>query len=46
VARAIAAGKTEIPQRPLASSIGTMEVADEIRRQLGIEFPGEGIAPA
>lgn len=46
VARAIAAGKAESPQRPLASSIRTMEVADEIRRQIGIEFPGEGNAPA
>jgi predicted dehydrogenase len=41
VARAIAAGQTEAPQRLLASSIRTMEAADEIRRQVGIEFPGE-----
>lgn len=41
VARAITAGQTETTQRPLASSIRTMEAADEIRRQLGIEFPGE-----
>ncbi len=46
VARAIAAGDTETRQRPLASSIRTMDVADEIRRQIGIEFPGEGNAPA
>ncbi|MFH5880162.1 hypothetical protein [Arthrobacter sp. NA-172] len=46
VARAIAAGETETPQRTLASSIRTMEVADEIRRQAGLEFPGEGNAPA
>lgn len=46
VARSIAAGRSESPQRPLASSIRTMEVADEIRRQLGIEFPGEGNPPA
>jgi hypothetical protein len=46
VARAIAAGDTETRQRPLASSIRTMDVADEIRRQTGIEFPGEGNAPA
>jgi predicted dehydrogenase len=46
VARAIAAGETETRQRTLASSIRTMEVADEIRRQLGIEFPGDGNAPA
>jgi predicted dehydrogenase len=41
VARSIAAGETESPQRPLASSIRTMEVADEIRRHLNIRFPGE-----
>jgi predicted dehydrogenase len=46
VARAIAAGKKETPQRTLASSIRTMEAADEIRRQLGIKFPGEGNTPA
>ena len=46
VARAIAAGKKETPQRTLASSIRTMEAADEIRRQLGIKFPGEGTTPA
>lgn len=45
VARAIAAGQTETQQRPLASSsIRTMEAADEIRRQLGNVFPGEGTA--
>lgn len=46
VARAIAAGQTETKQRPLAASIRTMETADEIRRQLGIEFPGEHSASA
>jgi hypothetical protein len=44
VARAVAAGETETQQRPLASSIRTMDVADEIRRQVGIEFQGEGNA--
>lgn len=46
VARAIGAGQLETPQRPLASSIRTMEVADEIRRQLDIGFPGERSLPA
>jgi len=46
VARSIAAGETESPQRLLASSIQTLEVADDIRRQLSIEFPGEGNQPA
>lgn len=41
IARAIAAGDREVPQRTLAASIRTMELADEIRRQLGITFPGE-----
>jgi predicted dehydrogenase len=41
VARAIAAGETEVPQRTLAESVRTMAVADEIRKQLGIRFPGE-----
>jgi predicted dehydrogenase len=45
VARAIRAGETEAPERTLASSIRTLEVADEIRRQTGIEFPGEGNTP-
>ncbi|BAS13894.1 oxidoreductase [Arthrobacter sp. Hiyo8] len=44
VARAVAAGETETQQRPLASSIRTMDVADEICRQVGIEFQGEGNA--
>lgn len=41
VARAIAAGETEVAQRPLAESVRTMAVADEIRKQLDIRFPGE-----
>jgi predicted dehydrogenase len=41
VARAITAGSTEVSQRTLAASIRTLEVADEIRRQLGVVFPGE-----
>lgn len=41
VARAIAEGQLEVPQRPLAESVGTMAVADAIRNQLGIVFPGE-----
>lgn len=46
VARAIAAGSTEASQRTLAASIRTLEVADEIRRQLGIVFPGEAATSA
>lgn len=41
VARAIHAGEKGASQRPLADSIRTMRVADEIRRQLGIVFQGE-----
>ena len=45
VARAVAGGLLEVPERTLAASIRTMEAADEIRRQLGIGFPGEGKPP-
>jgi predicted dehydrogenase len=41
VARAIAAGETEAAERPLAASILALSVADELRRQAGIVFPGE-----
>lgn len=46
VARAVAAGHREAPQRLLASSIRTMEAADEIRRQLGIEYAHPHTVPA
>ncbi|AUI51995.1 Gfo/Idh/MocA family protein [Arthrobacter crystallopoietes] len=39
VARAIAAGGLEVAERPLAESIKTMRLADELRGQLGISFP-------
>jgi predicted dehydrogenase len=45
VARAVAAGALESGQRTLAASVRTMEVADEIRRQLGLVFPGEAAFP-
>ncbi|NQD86838.1 Gfo/Idh/MocA family oxidoreductase [Paenarthrobacter sp. CM16] len=41
VARSISSGDFQASQRTLAASIRTLEVADEIRRQLGIVFPGE-----
>jgi predicted dehydrogenase len=41
VARCIAAGRLESPIRPLRESITTLQVMDEIRRQLGAAFPGE-----
>jgi len=34
---------TESVQVPLAESIRTMAVADAVRNQLGIVFPGEAI---
>ena len=40
-ARAIAAGRTEVAERPLELSILALRVADELRRQAGIAFPGE-----
>ncbi|WP_284974812.1 Gfo/Idh/MocA family oxidoreductase [Arthrobacter sp. efr-133-TYG-104] len=39
VARAIAEGRKEAEPRTLSASVRTLEVADEIRRQLGIAFP-------
>lgn len=45
VARAVAAGRTQANQRTLAASIRTLEVADEIRRQVGVVFPGEAALP-
>jgi predicted dehydrogenase len=41
VARCITASRLESPIRPLAESIATLQVMDEIRRQLGITFPSE-----
>jgi len=41
VARSIAAGELENKQRPLADAIGTLEVMDAIREQIGVVFPGE-----
>lgn len=40
-ARRIVAGETATPYRPLADSIDTLVTIDEIRRQLGVRFPGE-----
>lgn len=40
-ARSIRAGVLEGPERPLSESITTMDVADNIRHQLGIVYPGE-----
>lgn len=45
VARAVTSGLSEVPQRSLGASIRTMEAADALRRQLGIDFPGEGNPP-
>ncbi len=38
VARCISQGLTQAPQRPLADTLMTLELADEIRRQTGITF--------
>ena len=40
-ARRIAAGATETPLRPLADSIATLRVIDEVRRQIGVTFVEE-----
>jgi predicted dehydrogenase len=42
VARCVADGRLESPLRPLADSVATLAVMDEIRRQTGIVFAGEG----
>ena len=39
-ARCIAEGRLESPVRPLAESILTLQVLDEVRRQIGVTFPG------
>jgi predicted dehydrogenase len=41
VARRITAGDTGTPVRPMADSIATLTVIDEVRRQIGITYPGE-----
>jgi len=38
VARRIAAGETGTPLRPLADSVATLRVVDEVRRQIGVTF--------
>lgn len=37
-------GETESGLQPLAQSVAIMEVLDEIRRQVGVVYPGEGPA--
>jgi predicted dehydrogenase len=41
VARCITAGAVQSPLRPVAESIRTLQVLDEIRRQIGAPFPDE-----
>ena len=41
VARLLTAGETEAPLLPLDTSVRIMEVMDEVRRQLGVRYPGE-----
>ncbi|TLM72807.1 Gfo/Idh/MocA family oxidoreductase [Pseudarthrobacter sp. NamB4] len=45
VARSVTHGLSEVPERTLDASIRTMEAADALRWQLGIEFQGEGNSP-
>ncbi len=37
-ARRITAGETGTPLRPLADSVATLAVVDEVRRQIGVTF--------
>lgn len=41
VARCVDAGLTESPTRPLAASVGTLDLMDSVRARLGIRYPGE-----
>lgn len=43
VARRIAARERESPIRPLSASITSLELSDEIRRQVGISFEAAGV---
>jgi hypothetical protein len=45
VARCVVAGGTQTPVRPLADSVATMAVIDEVRRQIGVVFNEELGAP-
>jgi hypothetical protein len=40
-ARRIAAGESGTPLRPLADSVATLRVIDEVRRQIGVTFVEE-----
>ena len=45
-AQRIVAGETSTPYRPMTDTVSTMEIIDEVRRQIGIVFPGEQSASA
>lgn len=40
--RCVRDGLTESPLLPAAQILGAMEVLDEVRRQIGLRYPGEG----
>jgi hypothetical protein len=42
-ARRIAAGEKGTPLRPLAASVATLELVDEVRRQIGVTFLEESV---
>jgi predicted dehydrogenase len=41
VARGLASGAKEAPELPLAETLTIMEALDDVRRQVGVVFPGE-----
>jgi hypothetical protein len=41
-ARLLGDGRTESDLLPLDETVAIMRVLDEVRRQLGVHFPGEG----
>ena len=42
VANLVTQGADESPLMPLTESVAIMETLDEVRRQIGLRFPGEG----
>ncbi len=41
VARCVAAGRLESETLPWAETLAVLETMDEVRRQLGVTYPGE-----
>ncbi|MDR0417374.1 MAG: hypothetical protein LBH76_08725, partial [Propionibacteriaceae bacterium] len=48
VARQVAAGALESPTMPWQATLDVLKIMDEVRRQLGVRFPGvpDSLPPA